>query len=78
MEKALLELNYATVEIRMVKVSPIVVSESASAEDQGFTLVTKKKAEGLRRGPGRPRKLDVLATAASSNTKEKAPSINAI
>ena len=26
-------------------------------DDQGFTLVTSKKADGLKRGPGRPRKV---------------------
>lgn len=74
--KHVLSLISKTAEIRKVKVSPIVIPGSARTEDQGFALATGKKDDGSRRRPGRLRKLEILATVASSNTKEKTPTIS--
>ena len=56
-EKARMELLSRTAEIWNEKPTMAPTRTVGTTDDQGFTLVTSKKAEGPKRGPGRPRKV---------------------
>lgn len=78
-QKARFELLERTAEIRR-ETSPIIVSQTASAttDDQGFTLVTNRKVEPQKRGPGRPRKVIADSTAVLNTLRAMTPAVPTI
>ena len=71
-EKARMELLSRTAEIWNEKPTMAPKRTVGTTDDQGFTLVSSKKAEGPKRGPGRPRKV-IEAPAAPTTSASIAP-----
>ena len=69
--KARNELLERTAEIRRERVSSSVVASTAGlTDDQGFTLVTGKKADAPKRRPGRPRKENLVDVVQTRHTTQ--------